>query len=227
MGDFFDVITRKQSYLNIVYLLVSFPLSIGYFVFFVTGLSLGIGLTPILVGIPILLLTFIGVRLVMFFECLVAEKLLCIDSNIRNAWAINKRSDNEKILHRARDTFFDPQNWKAALYIFFKFIYNNAAFTISVAFISTSAALVFAPFIYQMFSPQVTIDINGHSLLYYLGINLPVFDELLVYMFIGLLLSVVTMHLLNMLAYVSGRILCITSQDGSSRPENLKLRTIK
>ena len=37
---FFGVIVDPQSYLNIVYLLVAFPLGTFYFVFLITGLSL-------------------------------------------------------------------------------------------------------------------------------------------------------------------------------------------
>ncbi len=38
---FFGVVTDPQSYLNIVYLLSGLLLGIAYFVFLVTGLSLG------------------------------------------------------------------------------------------------------------------------------------------------------------------------------------------
>ncbi len=41
---FFGVVARGQSYLNMIYLLLAFPLGVCYFVFLVTGLSLGIGL---------------------------------------------------------------------------------------------------------------------------------------------------------------------------------------
>ena len=40
---FVGVIANPQSYLNIVYLLLAFPLGTFYFVFLVTGLSLGLG----------------------------------------------------------------------------------------------------------------------------------------------------------------------------------------
>lgn len=50
---FFGVVAEPRSYLNIVYLLLAFPLGTFYFVFLVTGLSLGFGLIITLVGIPI------------------------------------------------------------------------------------------------------------------------------------------------------------------------------
>ena len=54
------VAVDPRSYVNIFYLLLSFPLGLFYFVFLVTGISLGVGLTIIWVGIPILLLVLGG-----------------------------------------------------------------------------------------------------------------------------------------------------------------------
>ena len=44
---FFGVVADPQSYLNIFYLLLAFPLGIAYFVFLVTGISVGTGLIVI------------------------------------------------------------------------------------------------------------------------------------------------------------------------------------
>jgi len=55
-GDvvFFDVIVKPKTWRSVGYLLLAFPLGIFYFVFLVTGLSLGFGLFITLLGIPIL-----------------------------------------------------------------------------------------------------------------------------------------------------------------------------
>lgn len=52
---FFDVIVKPQTWRNVGYLLLSFPLGIFYFVFLVTGLALGFGLSITLLGIPLLI----------------------------------------------------------------------------------------------------------------------------------------------------------------------------
>ncbi|MCK5645321.1 MAG: sensor domain-containing protein, partial [Anaerolineales bacterium] len=59
-GRFFKVVLSKQAYLNLLYLLAAFPLGIFYFVFLISGLSTGISLVIIWVGIPILLLVGIA-----------------------------------------------------------------------------------------------------------------------------------------------------------------------
>ena len=47
---------RGQTYLNIAYLLLAFPLGLVYFGFLAIGLAVGFALVLALVGIPILLL---------------------------------------------------------------------------------------------------------------------------------------------------------------------------
>ena len=44
ISNVFNVARRPQTYVNAFYLLLSFPLGIAYFVFLVTGLSVGFGL---------------------------------------------------------------------------------------------------------------------------------------------------------------------------------------
>ncbi len=45
---------RRETYANLGYLLARFPLGIAYFTVLVTGLGLGFGLLPVVVGVPIL-----------------------------------------------------------------------------------------------------------------------------------------------------------------------------
>ena len=73
---FFGVVANSQSYLNIVYLLLAFPLGTFYFVFLITGLSLGFGLIITLLGIPILLLVLGGSVVLCRFERSIANNLL-------------------------------------------------------------------------------------------------------------------------------------------------------
>ncbi len=54
LGRVFGVVTDGETYRNIVYLLLRFPLGVAYFTAFVTGLALGTALVPLGVGVPIL-----------------------------------------------------------------------------------------------------------------------------------------------------------------------------
>ena len=73
---FFGVIAEPQSYINILYLLLGLPLGIAYFVFLVTGISVGAGLIIIWVGVPILALVLAGSWAICEFERILAVTLL-------------------------------------------------------------------------------------------------------------------------------------------------------
>jgi hypothetical protein len=57
---FFGVILRGQTYLNALYVFLAFPLGLFYFIFLVTGLSLGVGLAILWIGLIILLAMIAG-----------------------------------------------------------------------------------------------------------------------------------------------------------------------
>jgi uncharacterized RDD family membrane protein YckC len=76
---FFKVIKQSRTYMNMLYLLLSYPLGTFYFVFLVTGLSLGIGLTITLFGIPILLGMLLLWREFAKFERYLTKIMLGVD----------------------------------------------------------------------------------------------------------------------------------------------------
>ena len=73
---FFGAIIDPQSYINIIYLLIALPLGTFYFVFLVTGLSLGFGLIITLLGIPVLLFVLGGSSVLCRVERYIAINLL-------------------------------------------------------------------------------------------------------------------------------------------------------
>lgn len=62
---FFGILLEGRTYVKLAYLALAFPLGIAYLVALTVGFSVGIGLSVLLVGIPIVLLTmgFAGVML--------------------------------------------------------------------------------------------------------------------------------------------------------------------
>ena len=56
LSRIFGVVIEGQTYLNILYLLLAFPLGLFYFIFFVVGFSLGLPLIILWVGFLILAL---------------------------------------------------------------------------------------------------------------------------------------------------------------------------
>src|SRR5215467_1951196 len=63
----FRVLLEKQTYVNLLYLLVSFPLGIFYILFLLFGLFSILNQTTVIIGVPVLLLViFIWWRLARF-----------------------------------------------------------------------------------------------------------------------------------------------------------------
>ncbi len=137
---FFGVVIEPQSYINIAYLLLAFPLGIAYFVFLVTGLSVGFGLIITLVGIPILLLVLGGSSILCRFERWITREML-----------------HEQISQHSKEPVIGgwwPQlkahlgnrvTWTGMFYLLLKFPTGIATFTIAVTLISLTIGLIGAP----------------------------------------------------------------------------------
>ena len=194
---FFRVVGSGQAYLNLLYLLVAFPLGLFYFAFLVCGLSAGVSLLIIWVGIPILLLVGVVWCVLGSFERFMAIHWLKEDVP---AMARPSNEDAD-IWTRFKEHFANPFTWKSLLYLFLKFPLGLATFVILVTLISLTLAFLTMPFTYE-------------SLQYFqggfFGTGLPVWhidsltDALLGAM-IGLMLWPVTLNITNGLAWVHAK----------------------
>jgi len=79
LGWFFGVVVRPRTWLNVLFQWLAFPLGLFYFVFLSVGLSVGLGLVIIWVGIPILLVVAGAWWLFGAFERVQARYLLGAD----------------------------------------------------------------------------------------------------------------------------------------------------
>ena len=147
---FFGTITDSQSYLNVIYLLLALPLGIFYFAFLVTGLSLGIGLSITLAGIPILLVVLAGSLVLGRLERILAKKLLRVDIPTPP-----RRAASPGFWSRFKALLSDRLVWKDTLYLLFKFPIGIATFTLAVTLLAVSIGFVFAPAYMWMSDPLV------------------------------------------------------------------------
>lgn len=186
---FFSVASQGQSYLNIVYLLLSFPLGLIYFVFLITGLSLGVSLAIIWVGIPILLLVLAAWWGMLLFEREIAVCLLHVDI----APLAREANPPQGMWARIKATLVNPVTWKGLFFLIARFPLGILAFVIVVTWFSLTASLIAAPFIYSVAS----INIGA-------GRVASLSDALLCAV-IGLVIGFAGMHLMNLVAYVYGQ----------------------
>jgi signal transduction histidine kinase len=103
---------RAATWRHVLYLLAAFPLGLAYFVVLVTGMSVGVGLSVILVGLLVLAATVIASRVMAGVERGVARRLLGIE--------IPRPAHMQPGLtpwERARSLLRDPVTWKSLVFV--------------------------------------------------------------------------------------------------------------
>lgn len=215
--SFFAVPLRPQSYLNVLYVSLAFPLGLLYFLFVAIGFSVGIGLSLVLVGIPILLVTFAGALGLALFERWLTALLLDVDIDAGIEF------EDEGAKDRAYALLTDPATWKAIVYLPVKLAFGVVSLVLLTTLLPTAIAMLFAPFHYRKpglyvgFVPDRPIEI--HRTLYLawdrllVGIEtafsfgwweITTLPRAIAVAVGGILLLFVTLHAVNLLARLSG-----------------------
>jgi hypothetical protein len=141
LGWFFGVVARPRTWLNVLFQILAFPLGLFYFIFLVTGLSVGLGLVIVWVGIPILLVVAGAWWLFGAFERLQANLLLgAAVSAPPRAW-----EDANGVWGKIKAHFGSASTWKDLLYLLAKMAFGIASFTLLVTLGSIVVWLVAFP----------------------------------------------------------------------------------
>jgi len=188
---YFGVVAHEETYLNLIYLLLAFPLGTVYFVFLVTGISVGIGTAIIWIGIPILLAVFAASWGLAMFERLLAEVLLREDIP-----PMSREEDAEtSAWERLKAHLGNRVTWTSLVYLFLKFPIATLFFTIAVTVVATSVTMIIAPFIYKLW------DFPS-----WWGVwRIDTLGEALIATVLGLVIvGPISLHITNFLAWVSG-----------------------
>lgn len=191
LRDFVAVAFRKQTYLNFLYLLFTFPLGTAYFVFLVTGLSLGFHLLGIWLGLPILLLVFLAWWEMASFERQLAEWLLGVKMPPMSHSVIK----SDSILDTWISKLKNPVAWKALLFLLLKFPLGVFSLGVSLFMISIAVLLFLTPLIgYALVSGPQPPGFHHYS------------PELsLIAFFLALPVGLLSLHVVNLLAGIGGK----------------------
>lgn len=186
---FLGVVAWRQSYLNILYLLLAFPLGLAYFLLYVVGGALGLGLMVLLVGAVLLLVLVLAGQWLGALERLLAVHLL----GIRIAPGHTSWPEGEGLAGYLKAVLGNRTTWTGLVYLLAKFPLGLASWLVAVVAGSVVLALIGAP-LADAFGGDVNIgswrpDSQG---------------ELLLISLIGLALAVPVLHLLNGLAWLWG-----------------------
>jgi two-component system, OmpR family, phosphate regulon sensor histidine kinase PhoR len=158
MTEALELLQDRRTYLRILYLLLAFPLAVTYFVLIVTGISVGMGLLVIGVGLAILALTMFGWLLFARFERELAIRLL--GARIRPLSVPEPKP--LQVWPRLLKTLRDPVTWKSLTYLLIEFPFSIFSFALTVVLVSASLAMAAVPVAYlvSLADPSISRDVS-------------------------------------------------------------------
>ena len=195
---------ERRTYLRILYLLLSFPLSVTYFVIIVTGISLGFGLAVLGIGLLILLGTLWLCRGFGALERELAIHLLGVPVPAMSAHPRPAPSFREHALRVIKD----PVSWTSLVYLMVDFGFGLLAFVLVVTLFSVVVALLLLPFAYAG-ATLFNVPISGGSVHFVIPLQGPFRWEYMLLsiagLAVGILLALGSLYMFNGLGYAWGQ----------------------
>ncbi len=188
-------LTQGQTYRNFLYLLVMFPLGVAYFVLLTVGTALGVGLTVVLVGVPLLIGVLLGSRYLCAFERELTNKLLKLNVQPPE----DALTDETALWPQIRARVVARSTWTGLVYLVLKLPLGIVVFGLLAVSLGVSVGLLLAPFIYTIPSTGIELGIWTIDTLAEAVIAVPIG-------IIGLLVSV---FLFNLTARLLGKVALI------------------
>jgi len=187
LKNILGVFLKLGSYLNILYLLLAFPLGIFYFVYLITGFSIGLSLLYFFIGLPFLLLTMFSWRLFARFEGLQARWLLKekVEHDSPARW-----SEAGGFWNWITSRLSSKYTWKGLAYLLLKAPLGVVSFIVTVTMTAVSGVLIIAPFIYKFVDYELPWG------------AISTMPQALSLTAVGLVLGLLSLHIFNGLAAV-------------------------
>jgi len=154
LGRFFGVLADPQTYGGFFYMLLSLATGIAYFTIAVTGVSLSVSMSILIIGIPVMLL-FLGIiRSVSFIEGRLVEGLL----GVRMPRRPRVVASQGRIIERIKWWLSDRRTWTTLLYMVIQLPLGIAYFTGIVTALSICFSVIAAPFIQIVFNTPIAFS---------------------------------------------------------------------
>ncbi len=185
--DFDRTVTLPPFWSSLAYLLLSFPLGTFYFVFLVTGISVGFGTLVIWIGLFVLYGVLAVSRALARFEQSIARGMLGVRFS-----SPAPRNQHLSLMQSAKMLITSSAAWRSIAYLFVKFPLGVLSFVVTVTMVSTSLSLLLTPVFYRMKWAQLQIG-RWH---------LNTVGEATLAAIAGLVLCFLTYHVLRGVAWV-------------------------
>jgi hypothetical protein len=166
----------------------------------VVGLTAGIPLVIVWIGLLILPLVFAA-----WYGFIAFERQMAIGMLREQIPPITYQDFTGKSLwQKFIAAFSNPVTWKGLLYLFAKFPLGTFNFIVMVTLLSVGAAFAGLPFYYPYLESNISITLDG--LTYFNPVwVIDTMPEAIIGSLIGILIILVSLHLFNGLAWVSGK----------------------
>lgn len=208
LAHFFGVVTDSQSYRNILYLLLAFPLGYLYFMVYVVSVAFGIALSFLVIGIPILFAALVGARYLARFERWQANALL--ETDIQGP----ARIQHDDLWETAVSYVTAQDTWRGLGFIALKFWLGLISFVLVLVGFVTVIALVTAP---VGETELFLLEINDSSVF---GWSVDSTIESIIAVPAGILLLFVVFHVCNGAATLSGIVATALLDEGAQTPSS-------
>jgi signal transduction histidine kinase len=141
LSRFAGVVLRGQTWLNLAYLLVAFPTGLAYFIVLVVGISLGVALAVLVIGVGILIVTLAAWRAMAAIERGLARGML----GVPIAQPPDRR--DLPVVERVTRWLRDPVTWKSLVFVALKFPLGIVSFAAMGCLGFVALVMLFAPLI--------------------------------------------------------------------------------
>ena len=148
----FGILVWPRTYLNLVYLLIGFPLGLGYFVFYVVGGSLGVGLAILGIGFVILFLLVLAAWALAHFERILANALLGAEVPRPAPTAVDEGG-----WPWVKSVLGNGVTWKGLAFQLLKFPLGLGSWIVTIVVLSVVGAFIAAP-VAVYFGATIQID---------------------------------------------------------------------
>ncbi|NHN42545.1 histidine kinase [Halorubellus sp. JP-L1] len=134
-------VADPQTYRNVLYLFLAFPLGLGYYFLLVFGLVLGVALAVVVVGLLVLLGVVVGSRFLASFERSLANRLL--GTEIADPDDVDR--DASGVVETAKAYLRAGSTWGGLGFVALKFPVGVLSFVLLVSLLGTAIELLLLP----------------------------------------------------------------------------------
>ncbi|MBD8525872.1 sensor domain-containing protein [Pseudomarimonas arenosa] len=139
----FGVIVEARTYGALLYMLLALATGVFYFSWVTVGISLSLGLSILIIGLPFVVLFFGSVRVLSLVEGRLVEALLGERMPRRPVYS----DQQQPLLTRIGQMFSDPRSWASMLYFVLMLPLGILYSVLTITLLSLSSGFIASPIV--------------------------------------------------------------------------------